>query len=388
MKKESIIFIACITVFLAQLGITIYLPALPTLAKAFSSSPRDVALALPAFLIGMAAPMLVWGSWSERHGRKTMLSISLLLYALCSAAIALTHHVEVFILLRFLQGMGASGMSVMSRVMMRDHFSGAQLAKSLSWLSISFVVSLGVGQYLGSLLLSVLSWQAIFFSLAIATLVLFFSLVRLPSTSMSPAERSRSSIAAYLMILSNRGFLLPALAGGFGYGVIITFNTCAPFIFQDSLHWSASEYGMLGWPISLSYFAGAWLVNRLVVRKGRDFFILLGMTILLAGCATMLLGGILKHSLLLWLPYCLAVSGQAMGYSVGMSIAAEKAPLSGPYAMALCGFLHQLMAAAIGAIASILPGQHIWISTGLMLLLAMAALAASAGSRSRGLEPA
>ncbi|MCD4482939.1 MFS transporter [Chromobacterium vaccinii] len=386
MKKESIIFIACITVFLAQLGITIYLPASPVLAKAFSSPPKDVALALSAFLIGMAAPMLAWGSLSEKHGRKTMLSASLLLYALCSAAIALTHHVEAFILLRFLQGMGASGMSVMSRVMIRDHFSGAQLAKSLSWLSISFVVSLGVGQYLGSLLLIALGWQAIFFGLSISTLALLFALARLPAVNSPTA--SQSSVSAYLMILRSRDFLLPTLAGGLGYGVIITFNTCAPFIFQDSLRWSASEYGMLGWPISLSYFAGAWLVNRNVVRKGRDFFILLGVAILLAGCATMVLGGILQQSLLLWLPYCLAVSGQAMNYPVSMSIATEKAPLSGPYAMALCGFLHQLMAAAIGAIASILSGQHIWMSTGLMLLLAMAALAAIARSGPRGLEPA
>lgn len=374
MKNESIIFIACITVFLAQLGMTMYLPALPIIAEAFSSPAQDVSLSLPAFLIGMAAPMLVWGSLSEKYGRKTMLSVSLLSYAICSAGISLVYDTEMFILLRFLQGLGASGMSVMSRIMIRDRFSGALLSKSLSWLSIAFVVSLGVGQYLGAVLLVSLGWQAIFLSLAIATLLLFLVLIRLPSPSVQPSSNSLSFLATYAKLLHSRDFFLPALAGGLGYGVIIVFNTNAPFIFQGAFGWSASEYGLLGWPISLAYLVGAWLVNRYVIRKGNTFFVLMGLSILLFSCTVMLFGSILLLPLLLWVPYCLGVAGQAMNYPVSMAIATENAPIKGPYAMALCGFMHQLMAAVIGVVASILPGEYIWMSTGLMCALAMAAL--------------
>ncbi|TXY25975.1 multidrug effflux MFS transporter [Vibrio mimicus] len=384
MNKNSIIIIACITMFLAQLGITMYLPALPMLAKVYVSQPKEISLTLSVFLIGMCLPTLAWGSLSERYGRKSILLASLSLYALCCIAIPLTNRIDIFILLRFLQGVGASGMSVMSRVTIRDHFSGALLAKSLSWLSMAFVVSLGVGQFLGAELLAMLGWQAIFFTLASATLLLLLILVKLPSPDAQPTGNSRPFIATYSTLLHSWAFLLPALAGGLGYGVIVTFNTCAPFIFQDSLHWSVSEYGLLGWPISISYFIGAWLVNRNVIRKGNDFFILLGKTILLLGCATMLLGGILQLSWLLWMPYCLAVVGQAMNYPISMAIANEKAPITGPYPMALCGFIHQLMAASIGAIASMLPGQHIWMTTGMMCLLAIAAFFAFAQSRQTG----
>ncbi|WP_196782504.1 MFS transporter [Chromobacterium paludis] len=248
MSKTSIILTACVTVFLAQLGITMYLPALPTLAKVFACPPQDVALALSAFLIGMAAPMLVWGGLSERYGRKIILSMALLLYALCSAAMPLTHQVEVFILLRFLQGMGASGMSVMSRVMIKDHFSGAQLAKSLSWLSIAFVVSLGVGQFMGAALLAALGWQAIFLSLGISTLALLLVLARQPSPASPRADKAHSALQAYAALLRSRGFLLPALAGGLGYSVIITFNACAPFIFQMRCIGARRNTGCWGGP--------------------------------------------------------------------------------------------------------------------------------------------
>ncbi|WP_196782506.1 hypothetical protein [Chromobacterium paludis] len=124
-----------------------------------------------------------------------------------------------------------------------------------------------------------------------------------------------------------------------------------------------------------------------MVRKGRHFFILSGLSLLLAGCAAMLLGGIAQISLLLWLPYCLAVIGQAMNYPVSLAIATENAPVDGPYAMALCGFMHQLMAAAIGAIAGTLAGQPIWLCAGLMCLLALAAFSALARSRQPSIAP-
>jgi MFS family permease len=48
-------------------------------------------------------------------------------------------------------------------VLIRDSFRGALLAKALSWISISFVVALGIGQYLGSIIEVTLGWQAIFY---------------------------------------------------------------------------------------------------------------------------------------------------------------------------------------------------------------------------------
>ncbi|WP_426576262.1 MFS transporter [Xenorhabdus stockiae] len=373
MKKEFIILIACVSVFLAQMGISMYLPALPAIVQSLSSQQQDISLALSAFLIGMAAPMLIWGSLSERYGRKTILSISLLFFTLCSATIPTAKNAELFIFLRFLQGVGAGGMSVMSRVLIKDNFSGEQLAKSFSWLSISFVVSLGVGQFIGSILTEHLGWRAVFLSQSIlAILILLLIIIKLPSQNTILLSLPVKS--AYVRILQCRSFLLLTLTGGLGYGVVMTFNSNAPFIFQNSLKWSAYEYGLLGWPISISYFIGAYMVNHYVVKKGHKFFVFIGIGCLLFGCAAMLLGGIFSIAIFLWLPYCIAITGQAMIYPVSISMAAEKSPVSGAYPVALCGFIHQVMAAMIGAIASILPNQYTWMGPALMFFLAWAAL--------------
>ncbi|MEQ2025836.1 MFS transporter [Xenorhabdus szentirmaii] len=114
-KKEYIIFIAFITVFLAQLGNSMYLPALPLIAETLSARQQDIALSFPAFLIGMAVLLLLWGGLGEKYGRKKVLSIAILFYSACSLAIALVSNTDIFIFLRFLQGMAAGGMTVLSR---------------------------------------------------------------------------------------------------------------------------------------------------------------------------------------------------------------------------------------------------------------------------------
>jgi MFS family permease len=331
---------------------------------------------LSVYLIGMALPMLLWGSVSQRLGRKPVLLAALGLYGLSNLALPLGTTVEAFLTLRLIQGIGASGISVMARVLIRDSFSGDLLAKALSWISIAFVIALGIGQYLGSLIQVALGWEAIFYGLGAVSLVMALAVSRVGFPVLTESSHGQSAWRVYGRIIRYRGFLLPALAGGLGYGVIVAFNTAAPLILQESFHWSAIEYGLLGWPISAAYLLGALGVNAFVLRTGQRRLMSWGIALVLGGSATMLLGSVALSSvaLLFWLPYCFAVFGQSLNYPISLSLANEGSPVAGAYAMALSGFLHQLMASAIGAMASLLLSQQAWPLAALCTLLAVAAM--------------
>ncbi|MEN2395766.1 MFS transporter [Pseudomonas halotolerans] len=376
MKNRTTLIITCTTVFLAQLGMSIYLPALPDIARDLGADASRVSWGLSVYLIGMALPMLLWGSVSQRLGRKPVLLAALGLYGLSNLALPLGTTVEAFLTLRLIQGIGASGISVMARVLIRDSFSGDLLAKALSWISIAFVVALGIGQYLGSLIQAAFGWGAIFYGLGAVSLAMAVAVSRVGFTVLTEDSNGQSAWRVYGRILRSRGFLLPALAGGLGYGVIVAFNTAAPLILQESFHWSAIEYGLLGWPISAAYLFGALAVNALVLRTGQRRLMSWGLALVLGGSATMLLGSVALSSvaLLFWLPYCFAVFGQSLNYPISLSLANEGSPVAGAYAMALSGFLHQLMASLIGATASLLLSQQAWPLAALCTLLAVAAL--------------
>ncbi len=362
MKNTTTLTLACSAAFLSQVGISSYLPAVPAIAQALPAAEDHVALALAVYLMGMALPMLLWGSLGERLGRKPVLLAALAVYALASAAIPSAFNVESFLALRLMQGLGAGGVSVMARVLVRDSFSGALLAKGLSWLGMTFVIALGIGQFAGSVLQVVFGWEAIFYALAIGAVALMAVLQRVKFPTLVNRNSALSARRIYVTILRHPPFLYAALAGGLGYGVIIAFNTCAPLILQGRFEWSAAQYGWLGWPISAAYLAGALMVNRFVARTGRLTMMSWGVALVLLGSAVMLLGSVFASGLamLLWLPYCLAVLGQSMSYPISLSLANDASPISGAYAMALSGFMHQLMAALIGGGASLLVSQQAW----------------------------
>lgn len=376
MKNRTTLIVTCATVFLAQLGMSIYLPALPDIARDLGADASRVSWGLSVYLIGMALPMLLWGSLSQRLGRKPVLLAALGLYGLGNLALPLGTTVEAFLTLRLIQGIGASGISVMARVLIRDSFSGDLLAKALSWISIAFVIALGIGQYLGSLIQAAFGWEAIFQGLGAVSLVMAAAVSRARFPTLAQTSNGQSAWGIYGQIFRQRAFLLPALAGGLGYGVIVAFNTAAPLILQESFHWSAIEYGLLGWPISAAYLLGALAVNAFVLRTGQRRMMGWGIALVLGGSMTMLAGSLTLSSiaLLFWLPYCFAVFGQSLIYPVSLSLANEGSPVAGAYAMALSGFLHQLMASVIGAMASLLLSQQAWPLAALCALLGAAAM--------------
>ncbi|MEO4017277.1 MFS transporter, partial [Pseudomonas rossensis] len=247
---------------------------------------------------------------------------------------------------------------------------------ALSWISISFVVALGIGQYLGSIIQVALGWPAIFYLLGAVSLMMGLVVARVTFPVLAEENAPSSAWPSYWRILRHRAFLLPALTGGLGYGVIVAFNTAAPLILQGPFNWSAVEYGLLGWPISTAYFLGALAVNGFVLRTGQRGLMTAGVGLVLAGSAVMLLGSLAGTSvaLLFWLPYCVAVLGQSLTYPISLSLANDGSPVGGAYAMALSGFIHQLMAAVIGGIASLIASPQAWPLSLLCTLLALGAM--------------
>ena len=354
-----LISISCIAVLLAQLGMMMYLPALPSIAESLDTTQNLASLTLAVYLVGMALPMLLWGKWGAAHGIKPVLIASLLMFGLTSALLAVCTQFETFISLRFVQGLSASGMTVMARSLMAQHFSGNQLAKALSWLSIAFVIALGIGQYAGALLMSVFGWPATFWLLAIGA-ILHAGFVCRELSDFEQTSHIPVSWAHYLTIARHPPFLRPALIGGLGYGIIIAFNTAGPAIFQTTYRWSASDYGALGWMISVSYVLGSLGVNRCILLRGQTLLSTIAQGIMVTASFVMVLGVIATPAFatLLWLPYCLIVFGQAINYPISLSQASALSPVSGPYSMALCGLIHQLVAAFVGVTVSLLSVQN------------------------------
>src|SRR5919206_3336832 len=81
----------------------------PLLGTEFGLSTGQRGLVATANLVGMAVGAVAWGTVADRLGRKKAFSLTLLIFALFSVAGALAPSWEIFLVLRFLAGVGLGG---------------------------------------------------------------------------------------------------------------------------------------------------------------------------------------------------------------------------------------------------------------------------------------
>lgn len=216
---------------LAALAIDSMLPALPDIGEALGvQSANTRQWVVTAFLLGFGAAQIVYGPLADRYGRKPVLMIGVGLYVLFSILAMLAPTFETLILARIGQGLGAAVTRVLAVSIVRDRYSGRQMARVMS---LSFLVFLGVpilAPSVGQAVLLVAPWEAIFGVLAFAGVVLMiWAGLRLPET-LHPEDRlpiqAVRILSAFKVVLTNRISM--------GYTLAMTAITAALFGFINS----------------------------------------------------------------------------------------------------------------------------------------------------------
>ncbi|WP_164622861.1 MFS transporter, partial [Pseudomonas viridiflava] len=98
------LLVPCLAVLVAQSGITLHLPSLPSIAKTFNAPDYFSALTLSSFLIGMGLPMLLWGKLAACLGSRRTLVLALMVFSVGSAGTALSIDMTTFLMCRVVQG--------------------------------------------------------------------------------------------------------------------------------------------------------------------------------------------------------------------------------------------------------------------------------------------
>ncbi|MFJ3168505.1 MFS transporter [Serratia marcescens] len=358
--------LACLLVFMAQMATTVYLPSLPTVMRELAMSRRATELSISIFVIGAALPVLFWGAAADRFGRRAPLTLSLLLFIGCSGLLALCSNGTQLLALRALQGVGAGGAAIIARIIVRDNWSGDELARRLSVLSIAFITALGGGQFIGGLLSQYSHWQMGFVLMGATGLAILALMATLPLEAGRARGPRPAMAATYFAILRRPGFFWPACVGGLGFATTVTLQEVSPFVMQQGFGLNVTAFGALGLVIGVAYFSGALTVNRTVARVGGKKLMQTGSGIVALATAAILLlwwsgilAGLSGMALFIAL-YCLTIFGQAVLFPNSMAMAVSDAKEYGAYAMALCGFLQQCLAGVAAAGAVLLEHHGLW----------------------------
>ncbi|MEP1537731.1 MAG: multidrug effflux MFS transporter [Paracoccaceae bacterium] len=186
-------FIALMAMMFAIVAFSIdaMLPAMPEIASDLSlTNPQYAPLVILIFVMGLGAGTLFMGPISDAYGRRPTVYVGLAIYLVGAALSWVAPTFELMLAARFLQGVGASGPRIVSAAIIRDLFSGREMARILSFSLMLFLLAPALAPMIGALIMELAHWRAIFGVLFAFGLVLWvWFAIRLKETHPSHARR-------------------------------------------------------------------------------------------------------------------------------------------------------------------------------------------------------
>ncbi|WP_322105992.1 MFS transporter [Paraburkholderia sp. J41] len=294
MKNSGLLSLAIALLMFPQFAQALYSPALEDLARTFAVSAASAAQVSVTYFLCFAAGVVVWGLACDRIGRRPAMILGLLTYtAGCSGALMVTS----FTALLFTQGVASAGAavgSVVTQTVLRDRFSGSELAKAFAVAGTAAAACPAVGLIVGAASVRGFGYKGALFSLlGLALALLCWCALVLPETRPSGNVASSFRTTCRAMLSDVELWRSALLVAAFNVA-LLSYYALGPFIFQR-LHRGGLPYGYSGVLMAVGSSAGTWLNKRLVHRGVATMRIVgrAAMLTLLAGIGVQLLDGTL-----------------------------------------------------------------------------------------------
>ena len=251
------------------------LPALPHIATQLSpESPNQAQLILSSFVVGMALGTFFMGPLSDSFGRKRIIYFGAGLYVLSAAVCMIATSLETMLIARLLQGIGAAGPRVISHALVRDLYSGREMARISSFIMVVFALVPAMAPLIGAGVMLAFEWQAIF-AVFIVFVVVSTSWMGLRITEPITAQnrvsfRFRSFNLAVIEILSLAIVRTAILTLVFSYAVLFTGLLLIQPVFDHFFDRAASFpvwFALIAVCAASASFVNAMLVMQLGMRR-------------------------------------------------------------------------------------------------------------------------
>lgn len=251
------------------------LPALGVMGETFGTHDSvDKQRLVTMTFLGVGIGQLFAGALSDSIGRKPVIHLGFAIFILASLLSVLTTSFEILVLSRFLQGIGISAPRTLSTAIIRDSYSGNDMAKIMSFVAMLFIFVPAVAPTLGAFILNHSGWRAIFYAqVGIALVGVTWFALRQPETL---ANANRKTLNWRLFIDGGKAFyrqkdaVFYTLALSFASGSFWTFLSTSESILIGQYR-KVDEFpylfGAVALAMGLSMFFNGKYVSKYGMRK-------------------------------------------------------------------------------------------------------------------------
>ncbi|WP_138464917.1 MFS transporter [Poseidonocella sp. HB161398] len=353
-------FVALMAMMMATNAFSVdaMLPALTEMGQTLSpEAPVRAQLVVIVFMIGMGIGTFFTGPLSDAYGRRPLVIFSGAVYALGAFLAWLAPSLELILLARLIQGLGASGSRVVAMAMVRDRFAGRAMAQVTSLIITVFMVFPAVAPSIGQVIIWVGGWRSVFLSFLIFSgIVLTWFAMRQPET-LAPENRRPIRLplirAALVEIVSIPMVRRTVLAMSACFAMMLTTVSSTELVFEHTLG-RGPQFPLWFGAAAITALAAPMVNSRIVMRFGMHRISSIAMAVQASLSALYLIGltaGFVPTDMLL--PYFLWQVSifMTMGLSMGNLNALVMEPLG--HVAGIASSLIASLSTLIGALVAI-----------------------------------
>ena len=262
---------------LTYLASDVVMPAMPQVVTDLNASPEYIPHALNLYLLGGVLLQWLIGPLADRYGRRPLLLGGCAFFCLMCLAAFWADGIEVFNLLRLLQGIGLGFVVTVSYPALNEAFSEADAVRMMALLANIALLSPLLGPLVGTLLLEWVSWRWLFVLFGITAVVAWVALYRFMPETLGVERRDGSRLdfqpihllpllSGYAQLLGNRRFVAGSAALGLIGLPLIGWIGLSPVLLIHDEGLSTLAYAMWQLPVFGGLILGNLIINRIADR--------------------------------------------------------------------------------------------------------------------------
>lgn len=208
--------------------------ALPKMESELATTLSAMTWVINAYTLCMSALLLIGGAAADQLGRRRIFMTGLSIFAVASVGCGLAPGVEVLVLARAVQGVGAALLIPCSLAIIGAAFDETERGAAIGVWSGASAIAAGAGPLVGGWLVDHSSWRAIFLiNPVIAVPTLLIALTQLPESVDPDANKGLDGTGAALafsglgllvyglIAASDRGWASPIVTGSLAGGAVL-----------------------------------------------------------------------------------------------------------------------------------------------------------------------
>jgi EmrB/QacA subfamily drug resistance transporter len=210
-----------LSMLLSSLGTSIANVALPTLAQAFNASFQQVQWIVLAYLLAITTLIVSVGRLGDITGRRRLLLAGIFLFTVASILCGIAPTLWLLIAARAAQGLGAAVMMALTLAFVGETVPKAKTGSAMGLLATMSAIGTALGPSLGGVLISGLSWRAIFLiNVPLGLLAFLLAQRYLPADRQLPkADRAGfDTVGTLLLALTLAAYALAMTMGRGSFG--------------------------------------------------------------------------------------------------------------------------------------------------------------------------